>query len=123
MSNSQRIAIRGEDDVILARMKTRNLARAAGLGIADQARISLAASSLAHTMELGSRFGGHILIECLDGDGRPGVRIVCTAANAADGGQNLGALRDTKWLLMVDELTVETLPTSDVQVIAVKWAI
>lgn len=121
MNESHTITIHSEFDVITARMKVRELARLQGFAITDQARISLATSSLANTLGLGRRHQGQIVVECVNnGEESVGIRVVCTAARDIDSDLTPESLKNTGWL--VDNLTVETLPSNDVQVTAVHWA-
>lgn len=122
MNENAKITIRGHSDIINARMRVRRLARTAGLNTADQARIALATSSLAQTLRMGEKYQGEIAIQSMQGGSKDGVRIVCTIFSAADCEPTLKALKDTKWMLMVDELRVETLPSSNLEVTAIKWA-
>lgn len=97
----------------------RKVARSSGFGIADQARISLAASSLAYALGLGQKNQGRIVIECLDERGRSGVRVICLKQNVSAGELPPGALDETRF--MVDEMSVEDLPPKDLQVTLIKW--
>ena len=114
--------VHAEDDIVLARMRTRQLARAVGLGIGDQARISLAASSIAHTLKMGGARPGRIAIDGLEEEGRTGVRVVCTVADHDESDGLLRSLASWPWNLMVDELMTRKLPSEEVEVAAVKWA-
>jgi hypothetical protein len=111
-----------EDDIVLARLRTRQLARTVGLGVGDQARISLAASSIAHTLKMGGVHPGRIAIDGLQEDGRTGVRVVCTIADHDDSDGLLRSLASWPWNLMVDELMTRRLPSEEVEVTVVKWA-
>jgi hypothetical protein len=118
MSHAQTLVIANEYDIILLRMQVRDLARAVGLNLGDQARISLAASSAAQVIGLGATQCDQVTIESCYRDGRAGVRVVCTTKNGkAD--HTPYAFGDTRW--MVDELTCETLPSKEMQVTLVKW--
>jgi hypothetical protein len=113
------ILVSSEGDIIAARMETRLMAREVGMTTADQARVSLAASSLAHAMELGRGARGKIVLTRLNGN-RPGVQIVCTAPHRED--LPVNSLFSTgEWGMMVDELTVSILPNQDLLVVAIKW--
>jgi hypothetical protein len=120
MNESQTITVRGEPDIIIARLLVRRLARARGFDIADQARISLAASSLAYTLGLEGVHRGQITIECLSDGARTGIRVVYTQADGAMRDLNPEALDDVR--LMVDELSVERLPGDDLQITLLKWS-
>lgn len=120
MNESQIVTVQAKIDVITARVKVRELARTVGLKTTDQARISLAASSLAQALGLGETLQGQIIIDCLDRGERTGVRVVCIAANAP--GCELAPETSRDMGRMVDEVTVETLPSNYVQATLVKWA-
>ena len=106
-------------DVFMARMQVRKLARAIGFDITNQARVALATSSLARVLRLGETYQGQVIVDCLGGGERSGMRVVCTAHTSADFEIGSRAFTDVKWL--VDELTVEELPPNDLQVTLVKW--
>lgn len=119
MNEPRIIEVVSEGDIILARMQVREFARAKGFNIMDQARISLATSSLAYALGLGSTCHGQIVIDCLSEGGDTGLRVVCTRASAATGDLSERAFGDTR--RMVDQLTVETLPSNEAQVTVIKW--
>jgi serine/threonine-protein kinase RsbT len=118
VGESQTLIIRGEYDIITARLLVRRLARAKGFDIADQARIALASSSLAYSLGLGMR-QGQVTIDSLNDGARTGVRVVCTEAGGATRDLAPEALDSVRF--MVDELTIETLPGDDLQITLVKW--
>ncbi len=117
MNHSQTITVRSEVDVVIARMKVREMARELGMPLADQARISLATSSLAGALEMGKARHGQITMDCLRNGDRMGVRVICVKKEGA--AYTPGNLGDTRW--MVDELIIETLPSLDMQVTLIKW--
>jgi hypothetical protein len=119
MNEGQTKEIVKPSDIIVARMQVRELARAKGFSMVDQARISLAASSLAKALGLGRGHQGQIVVDCVSGERGTGVRVVCRTANGAGDGFSPEALGDTRWI--VDELTVERLPSNGIQITAVKW--
>ncbi len=119
MNESQKIEIQTEFDVFMARMQVRKLARAVGFDITNQARIALATSSLARALRLGETYQGHVDIDCLEDDHRSGMRVACTAVQVNDFEVSARSFTDVKWL--VDDLTIEELPTNDLQVTVVKW--
>jgi anti-sigma regulatory factor (Ser/Thr protein kinase) len=117
--DSQTITIKSEADVIMARLQVRNLARESGFNIMDQARISLATSSLAHALGLGGMRRGQITLECMgDGTRSTGVRVVCTKTGGATEKYEPGTFSDVR--LMVDQITIEELPSNDLQVTLIK---
>lgn len=119
-NKSYTLTISGAFDAITARMKVRELARTKGLNITDQARISLAAYSLATALELGNKYPGHIVIDFLDSDDRDGLRVSCITDEAAGGDFDPQALSNAKWL--VDNLDIETLPSGQVKATIIQWS-
>jgi hypothetical protein len=107
-------------DIMAARAKVREMARRKGLGITDQARISLATSSLADVLGIGTRRLGQIAVDGLDEKDRAGIRVICTATQ--DARRDLTSDQLDVHQLLVDELAVETLPSSDVQVTLIQWS-
>lgn len=118
MYKSQTISLGSESDIVLLRMRVRDLARSVGMNLADQARVSLAASSLAKAMGLGANAPGQATIAGLARDTQTGVQVIC-ADKRAHPGCKTGSLEEVRW--MVDELTLETLPSSIRQARLVKW--
>ncbi|MBN1873811.1 MAG: hypothetical protein JXA33_06245 [Anaerolineae bacterium] len=117
------INVSTEIDIVAARVQLRNLARALGFDTIDQARISLATSSLAHFLDLGSKFSGEIRLVGCNGRDAKGIKVVCLvycghAERSADYA-NSRDLEKVRW--MVDELEIEELPSQDVQVALLKW--
>ena len=119
MTQSQTIVVNNESDIVMLRMQVRDLARSVGLNLADQARISLAASSVVKAIGLGITRHGKITMDSCQSEDRVGVRIVCTEENGSDQHSAPPSLGETRW--MVDELTLETLPHDRLQVTLVKW--
>ncbi|HSJ58875.1 MAG TPA: ATP-binding protein, partial [Anaerolineae bacterium] len=70
MTDREPIAIQNELDIIEARMHVRKLAREAGLDLFDQARISLATSTMAIILGLEKSGNGSIHLSQLDDGGR-----------------------------------------------------
>jgi hypothetical protein len=106
--------------IITARMKVREIAGTQGFNILDQARISLATSSLAYMLGLGGTHEDRIIISCIRDGGRVGIKVVCEKAGEALEEISPRSFEDTRW--MVDELTIEKLPDNGgMQVIVVKW--
>jgi anti-sigma regulatory factor (Ser/Thr protein kinase) len=124
LSLNKRIPIQKEADVIYARLQTREIARMVGLRISDQARISLAVSSLAHILRMGESRHGEILINYLIEKERSGIRITCIlppASGSKDPASIVQSLRHEDWTLMVDELDVCTAHANEIHIIATKW--
>lgn len=113
------VPIQSRGDVVESRMQVRTLAREAGLDPLDQARISLATSTMAAILGLESATGSRISIEYLQNAGRPGVQVTCTRHGALLHDLASGVLDDTR--RMVDDLYVENMPTNGIKVVLIKW--
>jgi hypothetical protein len=107
-------------DAITARAKVREFARETGLDITGQARISLAAYSLANT-ELRNTCQGQIIVQDLKKGKRAGVEVVCVIPDVADDYLTSNTFGNVKWL--VDEFTIETLPSNEIQIILIQWSL
>ena len=119
MSKSQTIAIQNKFDIIEARMQVRTLARKVGLDLFDQARISLATSTLAIMLGMETAKEGQIDMCCLEENGRKGVQVVCIKPKCPLQSIAAGVLDDAKQ--MVDDLLVEAPPVGGVKVTMIKW--
>ncbi len=119
MSNGQTIKVSNDQDIITARMLVRELARIRGLSVRDQACISLATSSLAQVLHMTVR-GGKIVMESLKQEGRVGIQVACSSVDG--NADNLGPALFGETSRMVDALTVERLPSSEIRVKMVKWS-
>ena len=119
MNKVQTIQVSTAHDIIVARLRVREMARAQGFSMMDQARISLAASSLANAMGLSQANRGRIVIECLNNERGTGIRVVCVKTCPTGGDPPPVQLGDTRW--MVDEFNIERLPSNGVRVTIVKW--
>jgi len=121
VSKRQTIAVRRDFDVIVARSRVRDLARSMGLGTSDQARISLATSSVARVLGLGGSNQGEIVIESANGQDRACVRVTCTFETSDDDAGGPSSAKFAEARSMTDEMTVEKLPDNGVRVVLVKW--
>ena len=119
MSEQTVLTVRGEFDIIVARSRVRDLARATGMNTTDQACISLATSSTARALGLGKAHTGQILIEEITAGERAGVRVVCTTMN---GGKNGPSRSIQEARMMTDDLTIEISPENETLITLVKWA-
>jgi hypothetical protein len=119
MNENQTIEIHNRFDIIEARMQVRTLARKLGLDLFDQARISLAASTVAIILGLESSGNGSISMERRQFGERVGVEVVCTKADAKLPNLAAGVMDDAK--RMVDELTIKELPSHGIEVTLFKW--
>jgi hypothetical protein len=118
-AKNQTLSITGAVDIILARMQVREFARGVGLDTKDQACISLAASSLAYALDLGSMNHGQITMDCMNDGECLGVRVVCTKMNGTLDDftpEKLGNAR-----MMVHQLTIEEVAPDGLQITAIRW--
>lgn len=76
MTQSKRIPVNNDLDIVSARVEGRNMARALGFGVIDQARIATAISELARNVILYAE-RGEVELEMVEADGRRGIQIVC----------------------------------------------
>jgi hypothetical protein len=120
MKETITIPIQSAFDTITARVKVREFARKQGLDVTGQARISLAAYSLANASELLGKTPGRLTIHRLEMDERIGVRVACVISDLDSSQLVSEALENIKWL--VDEFDVDTLSEKDVQVAVTQWA-
>ena len=119
MNDLNTIPIHNELDIIEARMHVRKLARETGLDLFDQARISLAASTMAIILGLEKSGTGAISLSQVDDGERLGVQVICTRNDASVHDLAEGVLDDAR--RMVDDLGVTKLPDG-VAVTLIKWA-
>lgn len=120
MNETCTITTTGVHDIMTARAKVRDMARRNGLAITDQARISLATSSIADVMGLGTHRHGQIVVDSVEEIERVGIRVVCTTAHEAR--STLDSAQIDVHRLMVDDLIVETLPSGGVEAILIQWS-
>lgn len=127
-----RIAINGEDSIITARQRARQLAQAVGFGAVDQSRIATAVSELTrNVVRYADRGRGDARIRLLT-EGRGGIEIVVSddGPGIADIDQALGAgftsgrglglgLPGTRRLM--DEMEIDSGPGRGTVVTIRKW--
>lgn len=121
MDNNQPLQLANEFDVITARVHARELARREGFGITDQARISLAISSLAHKLGLGFSHRGQVEMQCQRRDQRVAMRICIIMEDTPDLDPIINNLERLRWMFMVDELEAERYG-GVAKITAVKWS-
>jgi serine/threonine-protein kinase RsbT len=128
------IAVAGEADIVAARQRAREVARALGFGSVDQSRITTAVSELArnvvryatagrgevHIRELGTPIRG-IGMEIVVRDEGPGIEDVEAAMREGfTSGHGLGmGLSGTKRLM--DEMEIDSVPGRGTTVTIRKW--
>jgi anti-sigma regulatory factor (Ser/Thr protein kinase) len=124
------IYVNNDLDVVTARMRTREIARAMGFRSADQARISLAASELARVLSWNTKGRGEILVCDTIENGNQGLEVSCLVQ--AEYLTQDEKTRDSTLLSLpyrsltgarqlVDESTVEKLTEQQVLVKLIKW--
>jgi serine/threonine-protein kinase RsbT len=130
----ERVAIRGEDDIVFARQRAREVARNLGFGAVDQSRIATAVSELTRNVVRYATNGeGEARIRVLSKESRTsGIEVVVTddgpgiadlAAALRDGftsGAGLGmGLPGTRRLM--DEMEVSSTVGSGTTIVIRKW--
>ena len=120
MDNTETIPISNELDIIEARMRVRTLARETGLDLFDQARISLATSTLAIILGLEKGSTGSVTMRQLAEENRVGVQVVCVRLDASLHDLVAGVLDDAR--RMVDQLQVSEPSDGGLAVTLIKWA-
>ncbi len=121
MSESRFLEVRNESDVIIARMQTRQMAKDAGLSIMDQARISLAVSSVAHLIRMGDSYPGQIVLNRIAGEQRNGVQVIWKMNTECDFDTILQDLKNSTLYMMVHELDTQVSRETGVHITAMMW--
>ncbi len=122
MISVQRITVHSPLDIVNARMQVREVARKLGLSLTDQARISMATSSLASSMgfDESGNIEGYIDIEGLRLIGRKGIKVTCRRIDCTEQEKVQNFIASQRW--MVDEVKLLELSSSTIEVSIVKWA-
>ena len=115
----QTVSIQNRSDIMKTRMQVRTLARQAGFDPLDQARISLATSTVAAIMEIERAKEAKIKISYLYNGKREGMQVTCTKKGDPPHDMASGVLDDAR--RMVDDLIVEILPQEGVKITVRKW--
>ncbi len=118
---SYTIIIDNDIDVIAASMKVRELARAMGMNLGDQSRISLATSTLAHALGYGDARRGKITVEQIARDARRGLQVTGQDRDGPPRDHSAPALGDVRW--MMDEVDVRWLPNDYFEITMIKWIV
>ena len=131
MSESERIAVTSDQDVVRVRQLVRSLAVAVKLSLVDQTKLVTAASELArNTLVYGG--GGTVEVRRVENGRRPGVRIVfsdqgpgivdldlaLTDGFTTGGGLGLGLSGARR---LVDEFDIETAVGHGTSITVTKW--
>jgi hypothetical protein len=121
------IPITNQVDVHAARMYTREAARLVGLELNEQAQVSMATSAMAECLKMGSRDNGsshqvaatnQIIIQVIDAE-RQGLQVDFESRNVNSGDSVKAQLK--RILSLVDEVTIEQLPSGSIRAVMKKW--
>ncbi len=124
MGKTKKVSISNDADVINARLQCRQVARDAGFGTIDQARISLAASELARVLLKHQHLfdtPAEILISHTQQHGQAGLQLIGLSTNSnavTDSSSNNDLLSAIE---LVDEYLVEN-NEQGVRVTLMKWS-
>jgi hypothetical protein len=112
--------IRSVYDIITARMQVRETARSIGMDLADQARLSLATSSLLEGLGLGiNSDSSSVSIESLSEGQNKGLRVICTFHDSIEHRPVKMATGNVDW--MVDTIDIRNLTDDQVEISMTKW--
>jgi serine/threonine-protein kinase RsbT len=130
----ERVAIRGEDDIVFARQRAREVARNLGFGAVDQSRIATAVSELTRNvvryatngvgearirvLSKESRTSGIEVVVTDDGPGIPDLEAALRAGFTSGAGLGMG-LPGTRRLM--DEMEVSSAVGSGTTIVIRKW--
>lgn len=122
MIKQQEIIVRSSLDVVTARVQVREMARRLGFSLTDQARISMATSSLANYLGLGKNGSseGRISMECLEEGTRRGLKVICKRNDVDSSNYPTSYFHNESWL--VDEVDLSHITPDSVEVAMIKWA-
>ena len=127
-STSKRVEINNDLDIIVARLRAREVARSLGFGTIDQARISLAAGELARVLAQNMEEQGEILISGVNAEGHMGIQVISTSpkastqpAEASDQAEEWDEEAFSSVLGLVDEGFVEDQGDQGMRVTLMKW--
>lgn len=122
MLAQQILNIHNTHDIINTRMQVREAARNVGMDLGDQARISLATSSLMEGLGLGQdSSSSSIAIEYLSEEQKKGLRVVCTFLDPKENRLIGTAAGNIGW--MVDDIAIHYLANEQVEIILTKWVV
>lgn len=122
-SASRHIIINNDLDVIVARLRAREVAREMGFGTIDQARISLAAGELARILANKLNERGEIIISGINVDGHLGIQVISVGPHIdANETFDLEETEDLhKAISLVDKGIVEDQSSVETRVTLMKW--
>lgn len=119
----QKMTSHSDTDIINVRMAVRGFARNCGLGLKDQACISLASSSIASILAFGKEFdvmGVEILMESCESGQQHGVRVSCIRYDRKINHLEINnRLKSSHYL--VDDIQMKPASRDGIEVIVTKW--
>jgi serine/threonine-protein kinase RsbT len=129
-TTTEKVIVNDDMDVIVARLRAREVARVLGFATVDQARISLAAGELARVLARNMGGPGEILISGINTPGHVGIQVISIESKNARPGTHPSdhADRDdgrmdglAKAIDLVDEGSVEDQGEQGTRVTLMKW--
>jgi hypothetical protein len=120
MDDITKIHLQSEYDIICARVAAREMARQAGFKVTDQARISMAVSSLAQKLGLGITTSGDIILDCIEKNGLVQLRVVLIIDQVPEQASMINSLERQRAMFMMDEMSVEKIAPK-IRITATKW--
>jgi len=127
-STVKRVLINNDLDIIVARLRAREVARSLGFGTIDQARISLAAGELARVLAKNMDEQGEIVISGVNAEGHMGIQVISVNPKSTEKSKspetNSGDWQEetlTSVLNLVDEGFVEDQGDQGTRVTLMKW--
>jgi serine/threonine-protein kinase RsbT len=130
-STARKIIINNDLDIVVARLRAREVAKEIGFGTIDQARISLAAGELARVLTRNLSGPGEIVISGIHTDGHLGIQVMSVSpktsgqklqdATAADGTPLAAENELSGAMALVDEGVVEDQGEQGTRITLMKW--
>jgi serine/threonine-protein kinase RsbT len=130
IKTTERVIVNDDMDVIVARLRAREVARGIGFATVDQARISLAAGELARVLAQNMDGPGEIVISGINTPGQVGVQVISIESKTPspspepsdDAAQDDGRMDGlAKAIDLVDEGSVEDQGEQGTRVTLMKW--
>ncbi len=127
MNKIRKIPILNQVDIHAARMYTREAARLVGLGLSEQAQVSMATSSMAECLKMGlpvqaaldqPEATNQITIQVIE-NGHEGLQVDFESLNISNFDSIQVQLKRIQTL--VDEIKIEQSPHGPSRVIMIKW--
>jgi serine/threonine-protein kinase RsbT len=126
-NGTKRVSINSELDVIVARLRTREIAREIGFGTIDQARISLAAGELARLLAQATGEQRDIFISGIHKAEQIGIQVLGIHCPGALNGRSNGhsgngyVHNNAQMKSLVDEYSFEDKGTLGTHITLMKW--